>query len=188
MKLIELSQKRFACVDNKDFDWLSKWEWYYHRHKNGYTGYAVRTDRSGPQQRRIQMHIAIIKRHKCWKHGKQTDHINTCGCDNRKVNLRLATRNEQKANIGRRSNNSSEVTGVHWRKDCDKWGAYIIVNKKKIYLGLFLNKKDAIAKRRKAEIKYFGEYRYDPTKLCPLWKTGQCPDCAKRAKELGLKP
>jgi len=187
MKLIELTQGRVAIVDNEDFKWLSKWKWNYAR--RGKTGYAERHDNSKPKRPLILMHVAIIQHHKQWKRGKQVDHIDTCGCDNRKVNLRLATSGEQKANEGLKSNNTSGVTGVNWKKDCGKWRAYIKVNGKWIHLGYYddMNKDRAIAVRRKAEIKYFGEYQYDKTKLCPLWKTGQCPDCSKRAQELGLK-
>lgn len=183
MKLIELSQDRVAIVDDEDFEWLSKWKWCYVRVKK--TGYAKRIVRSEPQQT-IQMHVAIMKRHRRWKRGKEVDHINTCGCDNRKINLRLATLGKQRVNTGLRSNNTSGVTGISWNKQRSKWQAYISINGKLKNLGLFPNKKDAIAKRRQAEIKYYGEYRYDPKKLCPLWKTEQCSDCAKRARELGL--
>lgn len=187
MKLIELSQGHVAVVDNEDFAWLSKWKWSYNRAKNMKTGYAIRhTPR--PNRQVVQIHIAIMKRHKRWKRGKQVDHINNCGCDNRKVNLRLATPSEQHANTGLRLNNTSGVTGVSWDKERGKWRVSIMVNKKTKYLGRFVNINEAIARRRKTEIKYFGKYRYDPTKLCPLWETGQCPECSKRARELGLKP
>lgn len=187
MKLIELTQDRVACVNDEDFEWLSKWKWSYFSGPTNKTGYAVRRG-PRPQRQRIYMHTAIMKRYKHWKHGKETDHKNTCGCDNRKGNLRLATRKEQSAHRGLQSNNTSGVTGVHWHKQANKWQAGIKISGKQESLGLFPDIKDAIAARRQAEIKHFGEYRYDPTKLCPLWKTGQCPDCAKRAKELGLKP
>lgn len=184
MKLIELTQGRVAIVDNEDFAWLSKWKW--HCTRIGKIGYAARNT-FGPNRRTIRMHVVIMKRHKRWKRGKEVDHIDTCGCNNRKVNLRLATRNEQGANGGLQSNNTSGVTGVNWDKASGKWRAQIRVNGKQIHLGRFVDLDKAIARRRKAEIKYFGEYRYNKTKLCPLWKTGQCPDCSKRARELGLK-
>jgi len=186
MKLIELSQGRVAIADDEDFKWLSKWKWYYQRDKK--TGYAKRIVGPRHQQQAIRMHVAIMKRHKYWKRGKEVDHINTCGCDNRKVNLRLATTGGQQANSGKPLNNTSGITGVYWKKDKGKWCAQIGVNGKKKYLGYFPNKKDAIDARRQAEIEHFGEYRHDPTKLCSLWKTGQCPDCTERARKLGLKP
>jgi len=184
MKLIELTQGRVAIVDDEDFGWLSKWKWHYHRDKAKRNGYAERTACNRNHRQTILMHVAILKRRKLWKSGIQVDHINTCGCDNRKENLRLATRSGQTANIGCRSNNSSGVTGVYWRKDRSKWCAYIRIDKKKKHLGNFNKMKDAVAARYQAEIKHFGEYRHDSTNVCPLGNTGKCPDCAARLKEM----
>lgn len=188
MKLIELTRDRVAIVDDEDFKWLSKWNWHYQRAEERKTGYALRhTGQSTGRQRQvIPMQVAIMKRHKLWKPDTQVDHINTCGCDNQKNNLRLATRSNQKANTGRYRNNTSGITGVGWHKKTSKWQASIRVCRKLKYLGIFVHMEDAIAARRRAEIKYFGGYRHDPKQLCPLWKTGQCPDCAKRAEELEL--
>lgn len=188
MKLIELSQNRVAIVDDEDFEWLSKWKWCYRRGKKRKTGYALCTEgyQQNQQQQTILMHVAVLKRHRRWKHATEVDHINTCGCDNRKINLRIGTPITQGSNKRKYSNNKSGITGVHWHKQKELWHAYIRVAKRLKHLGYFTNKKDAITARRQAEIKYFGEYRFDPKKLCPLWKTGQCPDCAKRAEELGI--
>jgi len=181
---IELSQGRVALVDDEDFDWLSKWKWYYLRDKKAKTGYAKRNIGSSPHQQAVYMHIAIMKRHKCWKRKKEVDHIDMCGCDNRKVNLRLATSGEQGINERFRSDNTSGIRGVCWYKQTGKWVAYITVNRKRKHLGYFVNKEDAIAKRLWAEYKYFGKFRHDPTNVCPLGYTGECPDCAARLREL----
>lgn len=179
MKLIELTQGRVAIVDDEDFKWLSKWKWCYKRETH--TGYAVRAVKREPHRQLLRMHIAILKRHKHWKHGIQIDHINTCGCDNRKENLRPATPSKQGANGRLQSNNTSEITGVDWHQN--SWRVRIKIDGKRKYLGHFADKKDAITARRQAEIKYFREYCYDPTDLCPLWRTGQCPDCANEPKK-----
>ena len=42
-----------------------------------------------------------------------------------------------------------------------KWKAYIKINQRTIHLGTFSNKEDAIIARKNAEIKYFGDHRYD---------------------------
>ena len=59
-----------------------------------------------------------------------------------------------------RSNNTSGVTGVSKHKQTNKWRAYIEYNQKYIHLGLFNTKEEAIKARKEAELKYFGEYRY----------------------------
>lgn len=64
-------------------------------------------------------------------------------------------------NSGLSSNNTSGVTGVHWDKLNKKWKAQIGYNYKRIQLGSFDNFEDAVAARKQAEEKYFGEYSYD---------------------------
>lgn len=58
--------------------------------------------------------------------------------------------------INRRTpkSNTSGVKGVYWDKARSKWIAVIGINKKRIYLGAFSNKQDAIKARKDAEEKY----------------------------------
>lgn len=79
--------------------------------------------------------------------------------DNRKYNLRIATVTENTINKGLQSNNTSGCTGVCKRGD--SWYAQIVVNGKHIYLGQYKDKSDAIAARKEAENKYFGEWSYE---------------------------
>lgn len=85
---------------------------------------------------------------------EEIDHINGVRDDNRWDNLRQATGTENRKNSKRYKNNTSGVTGVYWKKAISKWVAYIVVNNKMLHLGSFANKVDAIAKRKKMEIKY----------------------------------
>ena len=57
-------------------------------------------------------------------------------------------------------NNTTGNTGVYWNKRAKKWQVQIMINGESIYLGLFKEKIDAINKRKEAEIKYFGEFKY----------------------------
>ena len=50
---------------------------------------------------------------------------------------------------------SSGVTGVNYERIRDRWRATIMVDYKKIYLGYFQTKEEAIEARRKAERKYY---------------------------------
>ena len=58
-------------------------------------------------------------------------------------------------------NNTSGCTGVS-RTRSGKWEAWIGVDGKKIRLGLFTNKLAAIAKRKAAERKHYGEFAPNP--------------------------
>lgn len=85
---------------------------------------------------------------------KQVDHINGDRSDNRIENLRLVTPKGNSRNARKRVDNSSGTTGVNYEKACKKWRAQIALNGKNTHLGLFINKKDAILAREKAEKKY----------------------------------
>ena len=79
------------------------------------------------------------------------DHINQIKNDNRLCNLRCVTRSENQLNRGKRKDNTSCFTGIVFHKASSKWAANISKNKKRIHLGLFDSKQDAIEKRKHYE-------------------------------------
>lgn len=50
------------------------------------------------------------------------------------------------------------ITGVCWNKRLNKWSVQINDNGKRIHIGYFTNKDDAIIERLKSELKYYGEF------------------------------
>lgn len=142
-KLIPLTQGKFAKVDNEDFDSLKDINWHYS------LGYAE----SGSLGK---MHRVIMQA----PNGMDVDHIiqeNTL--DNRKSNLRLATRSLNSANSQPRRG-SSVYKGVSWNKGASKWSSEVWNSYKKYYLGLFTDEKEAgMAYDRKA-LELFGEFAY----------------------------
>ena len=89
------------------------------------------------------------------------DHINGKRFDNRKCNLRIATRCQNNMNMRLSRNNTSGVKGVNFDKRLQKWRSRINVNKKTIELGYFNKFEDAVKVRKEAEEKYFGQFSYD---------------------------
>lgn len=81
------------------------------------------------------------------------DHINHNPHDNRIDNLRLCDDSQNQAN-----RHCGPLRGITYHKRCKKWQAQIKVRGKNIYLGLFADKREAIASYRAAAIKYFGDY------------------------------
>lgn len=69
-------------------------------------------------------------------------------------NLREATHQCNLRNVGVRVNNSSGVTGVGWSTAAKKWTARIKVSYKELYLGVFVELRDAARARWEAEVKY----------------------------------
>ena len=175
MKLIPLTQGRDAIVDDEDFDWLNQWNWCYNKNKRKRHGYVRRSEHSNGYTK-VYMHVTILKHHGLWAPG-ETDHINGCGCDNRKENLRCATYSQNGSNHTKRCNNISNVTGVYWEKARQKWHAFIKINGKMKGLGRFSSKQDAAIVRQVAEVQYFGTFRHDPKARCP---NPNCPDCNER--------
>ena len=88
--------------------------------------------------------------------GKYYDHKDRNPFNNRKDNLRKASFAENSQNSSIRKNNTSGFTGVHWDKTYNMWIAQIGYNNKRIRIGSFVDKKDAIVARLNAELKYFG--------------------------------
>jgi hypothetical protein len=81
----------------------------------------------------------------------EIDHINGIRSDNRIENLRLVTRSENHKNTKRPKHNSSGFIGVSWHIGCNKWQAYIKINGKVRYLGMFDHLDDAVNARHLAE-------------------------------------
>ena len=89
---------------------------------------------------------------------EQVDHINHDTLDNRRCNIRVATPTENQRNRGAQKNNTSGYKGVTWHRRARRWRAYIGINGTTRHLGLYVNIKDAVAARKRAEIELYGEF------------------------------
>ncbi len=88
------------------------------------------------------------------------DHINHNGLDNRKANIRPATRSQNNFNrlIVKREDSSSKYKGVSWRKRKMRWHARIHVNGEYKFLGYFKDEIHAAKAYDEAAKKYHGEF------------------------------
>lgn len=139
--------------DLEDYDKIKDYCWTIQN--NGYvTAYCPTT------MNRILLHRLIMN---CDNNNLYIDHIhgNKTRNDNRKSNLRTATPSQNTMNKSLLKNNTSGVTGVSWNKRKGEWESYITIDDKRKGLGYFSNFDDAVAARKDAEEKYFGEYSYD---------------------------
>lgn len=129
-KLIPLGKSgKFAIVDEEDYEWLSQWKW---RLGNGYAVRSINRKTTG-------MHRVINQT----PEGLETDHINRNKLDNRKSNLRSATRSANSKNRALSPKNVSGCAGVSWSKDKQAWLAITRIEKKRWNLGCFEKMEDA---------------------------------------------
>lgn len=91
------------------------------------------------------------------KEGLEIDHKNGNGLDNRKSNLRYATRTLNLANSKKRSNTSSKYKGVHWQSNRGKWGVQIAKDGKTKCLGTYKCEEEAALAYNRAATILFGE-------------------------------
>lgn len=88
------------------------------------------------------------------KENEFPDHVNYNTLDNRRENLRLATRSQNRANTQKQRNNKSGYKGVSWSKKARKWVAQI----DSVHIGYFNTPEEAhVAYCEKAK-ELFGEF------------------------------
>ena len=152
MKIIPLSQGKFAQVDDENFDDLIKHKWYALKvHK---TWYAARNGKmvAGVRSPFVYMHNAVLG------HQGRTDHRDGDGLNNQRHNLRPATVTENAQNSRKHDGCASAFKGVSWNPARRKWQVTIRVNKKSRYCGLFTSEEDAAKAYDAAATLHFGEF------------------------------
>lgn len=87
------------------------------------------------------------------------DHINGVKNDNRISNLREVDVSQNAINSKIKSDNKSGCKAVFWNKRKSRWYVTPRLDGKKIYLGSFINKQDAINAYCEFSRKHHGEYR-----------------------------
>jgi len=143
MKTIALTQGLEAIVDDADYEWLMQWKWC--ANKAGNTHYAIRSVRlPNGKQTNEYMHRAILGLEKGDR--REGDHINHEGLDNRRANIRIVTKQENRFN--------QKHKGHWWVEAKHKWVAQIQVNGRSTHIGYF----DTANKARRAYLRAKATY------------------------------
>jgi hypothetical protein len=154
---IQLGRGYVTIIDAIDADLTSnKW---YARQKRIHA-YAARSGKpyTKRQPTTYYLHKVIMERiiGRSLVKGEEVDHANLDSLDNRRSNLRLASRSQNAHNTKGRVN--SHLKGISFHKGANKWMAHITVNCKSIYLGLFDTPVSAHEAYCKAAEYYYGEF------------------------------
>lgn len=154
MKRIPLTQGKFSIIDDEDYNELNKYKWFAQNTGNSWrAGRNTARDKNG-KQKRIFMSRFIMN---CPK-GLQVDHLNHNTLDNRRLNLRVCTLQENHWNEKKRRYCKSQYKGIYKGAGRKKWQAAIKINGKRIILGYFYDEIEAaMAYDRNAE-ELFGEF------------------------------
>lgn len=142
--------------DKEDYEKIKNYSWYYDSH-----GYLCATERN--TREKVLFHRLVIGDvpQKMVVDHKIHPPRDGLKYDNRKCNLEIKTNSQNMMNAHLYSHNKSGVSGVTYTQNNGKWQVRIGVNGQRIHLGYYNSYEEAVQVRKEAEVKYFGDYRFD---------------------------
>ena len=148
---ISLTRGKTTIIDEKDLELISQYKWCAVEQGKKIKCWYAKTNIGGGTA--LYLHRLLMNP----PVGLEVDHINRNGLDNRRSNLRIATRSQNNAN--RKSKNvTSNYQGVCWSRRDKKWRANIQINRKKQSLGYFDSEIEAAKAYDKKAKELFGEF------------------------------
>jgi hypothetical protein len=129
---IRLSKGRFALIDEADFDRASRFNWFFSK------GYAMTHNPDGPNGSLLGLHRFLVAP----PDDVEVDHIDRNPLDCRRVNLRVASHQENMRNRRKHKNNTSGYAGVTLTRT-GKWAAQASIGYKHVHLGVHATPEEA---------------------------------------------
>src|SRR3990167_624881 len=147
---IPLTKGYYAIVDASDYEKVNAFKWYAAERR---TGTGRLTVYAGRGHGCILMHRFILG-----DSAAEIDHKNGDGLDNRRSNIRPASRTQNNANMKKRLGAASRFKGVSFHPGTGKWRAGIWSSGTRKHLGLFVREWDAAVAYNHAALETFGEF------------------------------
>lgn len=152
MKLIPLTQGQFAKVDDDDFEWLMTYKWYAKKVKSGY--FYAYTKRN---KKIFSMHRLIMNTtDKC----VFVDHKLHDTLDNRKSELRIATRSQNGVNKKQKMDGANRFVGVHKVARSKTFRVMAYKDNKQFYVGSFNDEVEAALAYNEKAKELHGEFAF----------------------------
>lgn len=128
-----------AKIDREDLLLFAQHKWYVAK-TDGQVKYLKTNilDEDGKRTTTC-LHRMLLER----SEGKEIDHINRDGLDNRKSNLRLVTHQQNQTNRSKSKESTSRYYGVHYDKIRNKWQAQVRLQGKAKNIGRFETEAEA---------------------------------------------
>lgn len=143
MKRIYLSNiKKYAIVDDEDYDRLIKYKWYGSKNQGDRNTYArryVKSTQKGLKNpyKTVHMHRSVLNVN--FMKGEMVDHINRNGLDNRKQNLRVVNQRVNNLNMA----NSKKYPCVSLNRTKTSYRVITTIEDKFVFISGFKTAKDA---------------------------------------------
>jgi len=151
MKEIQLTQGKFALVDDEDFERVSQFNWCVQKHRNTFYGQRFKINNGTYTSEKL--HCFIMG-------SNMIDHINNNGLDCQKNNMRKCTTQQNNMNSRPRKTSTSKYKGVSWSTRHNKWISQIMKDGINYNLGYFTDEVKAAETYDKKAKELFREFAY----------------------------